>query len=111
LQLYWLAGLRRWRRGTLRYSQEQARIGRWLEIIGRAARQNQALAVEFANCQQLVKGYGETHERGTASFDAILSDTEASPAQNAADRVRTLRIAALADDQGIALAKLLTAAA
>lgn len=111
LLLYWLAGLRRWRRKTLRYSEEQARIGRWLEIIGRAAPQNSALAVEIANCQQLVKGYGETHERGTASLDAILSDAEASPQENAADRVRTLRIAALADDQGIALAKLLAAAA
>jgi indolepyruvate ferredoxin oxidoreductase beta subunit len=68
------------------------------------------LAVEIANCQQLVKGYGETHERGTASFEAILSDA-ASPRADAADRVRALRIAALADDQGIALAKLLAAAA
>jgi indolepyruvate ferredoxin oxidoreductase beta subunit len=110
LLLYWLAGLRRWRPKTLRYCEEQARIGRWLETIGRAAAQNPALAVEIANCQQLVKGYGETHERGTASFEAILSDA-ASPRADAADRVRALRIAALADDQGIALAKLLAAAA
>jgi indolepyruvate ferredoxin oxidoreductase beta subunit len=108
LLLYWLAGLRRWRPKTLRYCEEQARIGRWLETIGRATLQNPALAVEIANCQQLVKGYGETHERGTASFEAILSDA-ASPRANAADRVRTLRIAALADDQGTALAKLLAA--
>jgi indolepyruvate ferredoxin oxidoreductase, beta subunit len=110
LLLYWLAGLRRWRRKTLRYSQEQARIGQWLELIGRVARQNYPLAVEIADCQQLVKGYGETHERGAASFDAILADVHArQQREDAAGRVRGLRIAALADDQGIALSKALAA--
>jgi indolepyruvate ferredoxin oxidoreductase beta subunit len=111
LQLYWLAGLRRWRRRTLRYSQEQLRIGRWLELIARVARQNYALAVEIADCQQLVKGYGETHERGTASFDAILAHAPAwQQRDDAAALVRSLRIAALADDQGIALADALAKA-
>jgi indolepyruvate ferredoxin oxidoreductase beta subunit len=110
LQLYWLAGLRRWRRKTLRYLQEEFRIGRWLELIGRVAQQNYALAVEIADCQQLVKGYGETHERGTANLDAILADVhDWQRRENSADRVRTLRIAALADDQGIALSKALAA--
>jgi len=111
LQLYWLAGLRRWRRKTLRYSQEHLRIERWLELIGRIARQNYALAVEIADCQQLIKGYGETHERGAASFDAILADVQdGKRREDAAGRVRTLRAAALADDQGIALSKALAAA-
>ncbi len=111
LQLYWLAGLRRWRRGTLRYSLEHARIGRWLELIGRVAEQNYRLAVEIADCQQLIKGYGATHERGAASFDAILADAHARQERaDAAARVRALRIAALADDQGIALSAALAAA-
>ena len=111
LQLYWLAGLRRWRRKTLRYSQEQARIERWLKLIGSVAQQNYALAVEIADCQQLVKGYGETHERGAASFDAILADVHVWQRRtDAAERVRTLRAAALADDQGIALSKALAPA-
>ena len=111
LQLYWLASLRGWRRKTLRYAQEQARIGRWLELIGKAAQQDYALAVEIADCQQLVKGYGETHERGAANFDAILADAHAwRQRAGAADRVRALRIAALADDQGIALSEALAAA-
>jgi indolepyruvate ferredoxin oxidoreductase beta subunit len=111
LQLYWLAGLRRWRRKTLRYSQEQLRIGRWLDLIAHTARQNYTLAVEIADCQQLVKGYGETHERGTANFDAILADIQKwQQREDAADRVRTLRAAALADDQGTALSKALAAA-
>jgi indolepyruvate ferredoxin oxidoreductase beta subunit len=112
LQLYWLAGLRRHRRKTLRYCQEQERIGRWLELIGQVARSNYAMAVEIADCQQLVKGYGETHERGSANFDAILADVPAwLQRADAAARVRSLRAAALADDEGIALKKALTAAA
>jgi indolepyruvate ferredoxin oxidoreductase, beta subunit len=111
LQLYWLAGLRRWRRKTLRYSQEHLRIERWLELIARIAPQNYALAVEIADCQQLVKGYGETHERGTASFDAILAHVQDwQQREDAAGRVRMLRAAALADDLGIALSKALAAA-
>jgi indolepyruvate ferredoxin oxidoreductase, beta subunit len=108
LQLYWLAGLRRWRRKTLRYSQEHSRIGRWLDLIARTAPQNYALAVEIADCQQLVKGYGETHERGTANFDAILARVhDWRQRGDAAGEVRALRAAALADDQGIALSKAL----
>jgi indolepyruvate ferredoxin oxidoreductase, beta subunit len=111
LQLYWLAGLRRWRRKTLRYSRENARIERWLALIAHVVQKNYALAVEIADCQQLLKGYGETHERGTASFDAILADVrDWEQRADAAGRVRSLRAAALADDQGIALAKALAGA-
>ena len=110
LQLYWLAGLRRWRRKTLRYSQENARIEHWLALIAQVVQQNHALAVEIADCQQLVKGYGETHERGTASFDVILATVPAwQPREDAAARIRSLRMAALADDQGLALSKALAA--
>jgi len=110
MQLYWLASLRRWRRKTLRYSQEQARIEAWLGLISRVTPQNYALAVEIAACQQLVKGYGETHERGSANFDAILAQAKDwQRRDDAAARVRSLRAAALADDQGVVLSKALAA--
>jgi len=110
VQLYWLASLRRWRRNTLRYADEERRIGRWLDFIGQTARQDYALALEIAECQRLVKGYGETHERGTASFNAILADLDDRPQRReAAARVRTLCAAALADDEGEALSKALAA--
>ncbi|HXA36249.1 MAG TPA: indolepyruvate oxidoreductase subunit beta family protein [Steroidobacteraceae bacterium] len=112
LQLYWLAGLRSWRRKTLRYAEEQARIERWLGLIGRVAGQNYALAVEIAECQQLIKGYGETHERGAARFDAILARVPVwQHREDAPDRIRTLRIAALADEEGTALSWALAAVA
>jgi indolepyruvate ferredoxin oxidoreductase beta subunit len=108
LLLYWVAGLRSWRRKTLRYSEVQARIGCWMDLIVRVAPEDYALAVQIAECQRLVKGYGETQERGAASFDAILADAvDRRRREGAADRVRALRSAALADDQGIALSKAL----
>jgi indolepyruvate ferredoxin oxidoreductase beta subunit len=111
LQLYWLANLRGRRRNTLRYSQEDQRIGRWLAVIAQTAPEDHALAVEIAECQQLIKGYGETHERGTASLNAILTDLFERPRRGAAAaRVRALRAAALADEQGEELAKALAAA-
>src|SRR5262249_22357318 len=42
LQLYWLAGLRRWRRKTLRFKREQNRIGDWLERVQDVAQSDYA---------------------------------------------------------------------
>ena len=100
LALYCLAGLRRWRRGTLRYRVEQARIDAWLERIRHSAR-DYDLAVEIAECQRLVKGYSDTHERGLKSFTIIMQyiDREFGRPGLAA-RVRRLRSAALADEDG-----------
>ncbi|MFJ1288436.1 DUF6537 domain-containing protein, partial [Acinetobacter baumannii] len=53
LLLSLLAGWRRWRRGTLRYQVEQARIEDWLALI-RAA--DADAAIELARCQRLIKG-------------------------------------------------------
>jgi indolepyruvate ferredoxin oxidoreductase, beta subunit len=104
--LYFLAGLRRWRRGTLRYAQEDARISGWLALIQNVAPRDYDLAVEIAECQTLVKGYGETHERGSRNFDLIMTTArEWVGRPGAAARVRELRAAALVDDQGAALAQ------
>ena len=54
-----------------------------------------------AECQQLVKGYGDTHARGLASYEmvmAALPQLEGKP--DAAQRLSKLREAALADDTG-----------
>jgi indolepyruvate ferredoxin oxidoreductase beta subunit len=111
LLLYWLAGLRRWRRKTLRYSEEQARIVEWLALIANSAQSSYELALEIAECQQLVKGYGETHERGTSNLDRILRKARTlQGSAGAPAQIAKLRAAALADDQGIALSHALSAA-
>lgn len=98
--LYLLAGLRRWRRGTLRYRIEQARIEAWLaRVLEKADAYD--LAVEIAECQRLVKGYGDTHDRGLGNFERIMQfvDREARRA-DLARQVARLRTAALADEDG-----------
>jgi indolepyruvate ferredoxin oxidoreductase, beta subunit len=106
LFLHALGGLKRWRRGTLRYVEENARIEAWLGRIERLAPAHYDLAVELARAQRLIKGYGETHERGWKSFTALLArlETLASRPDGAAVLAR-LHEAALADEEGTALAK------
>ena len=110
LLLYSLASLRRFRRSTLRYEIEQARIEEWCGRIESAAINNYALAVEIAKCQKLVKGYGDTHARGLKNFSRIMSYLDANPATDA-DMVKTLREAALADEHGQTLSDALQKAA
>jgi indolepyruvate ferredoxin oxidoreductase beta subunit len=110
LFLQGLAGLKRWRRGTLRYSQENARIEDWLARIERLAAASYDLAVELARAQRLIKGYGETHERGWRSFAALLGRLDALAARpDGAAVMARLHEAALADEDGLALAKELAA--
>ena len=104
LALRTLAGFRRFRRGTLRYQIENQRIEAWLGQVKSAAPQEYELAVELAECQNLVKGYGDTHARGWRSFERISAAVPAlQSGGRAAERVRALREAALADESGAAL--------
>ena len=96
-----IAALRRFRRGSLRYQIENRRIEAWLEQIANLAPRNYVVAVELAECQTLVKGYGDTHERGWASFSRICAIAPAlADDPQGASRLRALREAALADDSG-----------
>lgn len=104
LALYALAGWRRWRRGTLRYALEQARIEDWLALVRSA---EPASALELVKCQRLIKGYGDTFERGLRNFDLVI-DRYRQGGIDAATIAR-LREAALADEDGKALAAALAA--
>jgi indolepyruvate ferredoxin oxidoreductase beta subunit len=109
LLLHVLGGMRRWRRGTLRYEEENARIEHWLARIADLAPKNYPLAVEFARAQRLVKGYGETHERGLRSFSLLAAELEVlAPRADGAQVLARLQDAALADEDGGALAQELT---
>ena len=100
LMLYIVAGMKRWRRSTLRYAAENAAIEQWLRRIAETAAINPALAVEVAQCQRLVKGYSDTHERGVRNFDAVMAALERAGAQLAPATLREWRDAALADEHG-----------
>ena len=96
-----MARTRAWRLGTLRHREEDERIQAWLDMLAELAPDHYELAVEFAACQTLVKGYGETFERGLGRYQAVKNALPAlQNRSNPAAAVRELRAAALADEQG-----------
>jgi indolepyruvate ferredoxin oxidoreductase beta subunit len=99
LLLYCLAAQKGWRRRTLRYVLENAKIESWLRAIAETAATDYDKAVEIAACQSLIKGYGDTYERGWDNFERIMA---ALPQLDAVG-VAMLRRAALADEKGTAL--------
>jgi indolepyruvate ferredoxin oxidoreductase beta subunit len=104
LLLYALGRMKRWRRATLRYHEETAKIVAWLERIQAIGAADYDLAVEVAKCQRLVKGYSDTYERGIRNFNTIMSAIDRVRTRpDAARRVRELREAALADEHGVRL--------
>ena len=105
-----VAAMRIWRRRTLRYADEHARIRSWLEQIASLAERHYDLAVELADCQRLVRGYGSTYERGITNFESISRAAQRLLGRSDAARELTrLRDAALADETGDALRVAITA--
>jgi len=110
LRVWMLAKLRPWRRRTHRYQIEQREIERWLALVKRACDMGDtSLAREIAELARLIKGYGETHQRGSASFARIVellvepALAQSSPIGDATAAVRAAREAALADPEGKSL--------
>jgi indolepyruvate ferredoxin oxidoreductase, beta subunit len=105
LQLYALASLRRWRPGSLRFKKESEQIGLWLAQIPELAKENYPLALEFAECPRVVKGYGDTHLRGRKNFDLLVAALpKLRPMKDSWKHLKKLREAALADDTSQKLA-------
>ena len=105
-----LASRRRARRGTLRYRTENARIEAWLAVLLDAAKTDRHAALELAMSPSLIKGYGDTHERGLRKFAAVMEAwTHLRGRPDAAGRLRELRLAALQDEDGKKLNEVLRA--
>jgi len=103
LLLRCVAAARGWRRSTTRFAAENARIEQWLARIAQAAAHNPALALEIAQCQRLVKGYSDTHERGVANYELLMAAAQRAGTALAPATLRELRDAALADEHGAQL--------
>jgi len=73
LQLYLLSRLKPLRRRSLRFVTEQAALAAWLDLVAETARTDYELALRVARMRSLVKGYGDTHERGRAKFDKLVA--------------------------------------
>jgi indolepyruvate ferredoxin oxidoreductase, beta subunit len=101
LPLYLVAGLGRFRRATLRHRREVAHRDAWLAAARDTAESNPALAKAIIELRRLVKGYSDTHARGLSKFDkALAAAMRLRDRGDAADWVRRLRDAALADEDG-----------
>jgi indolepyruvate ferredoxin oxidoreductase beta subunit len=107
LLLYAVASCRWTRPYSLRFQHETRAIADWLARVRLAARNDYELACELAECPRVLKGYGETQQRGRRSFDAIVRAVDRL-GPGAAAQVRQLRTAALADESGARLTQALS---
>jgi indolepyruvate ferredoxin oxidoreductase beta subunit len=110
LLLYSLARLKALRRRSLRFAAEQAALNAWLDLVADTAQADYALAIQVARMRNLVKGYGDTHERGQAKFAALcalLPRLRGRP--DAAGQLEGLIKAALADETADTLNKAVAA--
>ena len=109
LLLYTVAAMKPLRPHSLRYGKEQKAIDDWLATIGAMAFKNYDLAIEVAAARNLVKGYGDTHERGQARFATLMETLPRLVHRpDGPAKLTALRKAANADDNGAALAAAVT---
>ena len=103
LALYFVSGLRRFRRGNLRHRRERAHLDAWLELVRRHIG-NYDLSLQIVAARRLVKGYSDTHARGLSKYDRVISALPKLAARDdGADWLRRLIQAALLDEDGKAL--------
>jgi indolepyruvate ferredoxin oxidoreductase beta subunit len=104
LLLYLVAAFKPLRPRSLRYGVEQEYLDEWLATVQRLAGTHYDLAIEVAAARNLVKGYGDTHERGRARFETLMALLpELAERPDGATQLAALRKAANADDTGAAL--------
>jgi indolepyruvate ferredoxin oxidoreductase beta subunit len=104
LPLYFLGGMKRFRRGTLRHKREVAHRDAWLDLARNTAAQDYDLAVAILEARRLVKGYSDTHARGKSKFGRVIAVVPRLAGRtDAAQWLRRLCKAALADEEGKAL--------
>jgi indolepyruvate ferredoxin oxidoreductase beta subunit len=110
LLLYALSRLKPLRRRSLRFAAEQAARADWLDLLAETARGDYALALQVARMRSLVKGYGDTHERGRAKFDRLAALVPRLRGQDSSGtQLEGLIKAALAEEGDDALDKAIAA--
>ena len=100
LMLHMLAKFKRWRRGTYRFRVQQSLIDDWLRRVNEAATEDYDYALSIAQCIGIVKGYGDTYQRGLTRYRVTVDTVSQMATGNRAELVRRLHNAALADEEG-----------
>ncbi len=106
LSVWVLSRLVGWRRQSIRHEREIEQIGEWTATIDRLGRDNPPLGCAVVKAARLIKGYGDSHARGSALYQRVLGI--ASGLAGRADGgaiVEYLIDAALADADGTELEK------
>jgi hypothetical protein len=73
------AGLKRWRRYSVRYAKERLWVERWLHMIDRSLAKQPAAAPEIVQTATMIQDYGDVYRQGMADWNAIM-DGLAKPA-------------------------------
>ncbi len=101
-----LAAMRFWRPYTYRYALEINAIDAWVDLVVAATRIDAEFGAEVVECARIRKGYGSTHRRGTANFEALMTRIVApavAAGRSDADALAELRKLALSDPDGDAM--------
>jgi len=103
------AGLRRWRRLSVRYAKERVWVERWLHMIDRSLTKQPAAASTIVQTAGMIEGYGDPYRQGIADWNAII-DGLAKPTfdgvlalSDLAGAIAEARAAALPDPRQAAL--------
>lgn len=99
LLLYCVASLKPLRRRTLRHDREMRFVMEWLDLVREAAAVDVPLAIGFARLRNLVRGYGDTCERGLAKYQAIRAFMSGEPRHSSASTILDGLIAAAEKDE------------
>ena len=103
------AGLRRWRRFSVRYAKERAWVERWLHMINRGLAKQPKAAIAIVQTATMVQGYGDAYRQGLADWHAIIDGLAKPtfdgvlPLADLAGAVAEARAAALPDPRQAAL--------
>ncbi len=68
-----LASMRRWRRSSLRFAEEQQAIERWLAALARLLPADRGFGAALAELPRLRKGYSDTAIRGIGHYERIFA--------------------------------------
>ena len=109
LLLRLLAATRYLRPFSSRYAEEQRLIDEWIVAVTEGMAQDWQLGFELSRCGRLVKGYGDTHDRGRENLLHILRHLARTKgiAAERAEAIRRAREAALSDEAGSGLDRVL----
>jgi hypothetical protein len=68
------AGLKRWRRYSVRYAKERLWVERWLHMIDRSLTKQPAAAREIVQTATMIQRYGDVYRQGLADWNTIIDD-------------------------------------